>query len=100
MEIQAKLKFWSFVLALLVMLVAGWSGLKAICLPLFYLGFVGAIPMMLIEGVHGGGTRAEDIIGGVVFVSVNVIFYYFVFHWILARVFRMRREALGASRDS
>jgi hypothetical protein len=100
MDIQAKSKFWASILALLVTLVAGWSGLKAICLPLFYLGIVGAIPMILIEGVHGGGTRAQIIIGGVVFVSVNVIFYYFVLHWILARVFRMRREARGERRDS
>ena len=56
--------------------------------------------MALIEGVHGGGTRAEDIIGGFVFVSVNIMFYYFVFHWILTRVFRMRRETPGDSRDS
>jgi L-lactate permease len=100
MEIQAKLKFWSFLLALFVTLVAGWSGLKATWLPLFYLGIVGAIPMALIEGVHGGGTLAQDIAGGFVFVFVNVIFYYFVFRWILPRIFRMRREARGERRDS
>jgi hypothetical protein len=84
-----------------VTLVAGWSGLKGISVALFCLGIVGMIPMFLIEGVHGGGgTRAQSIIGGIVFVSVNVIFYYFVFRWILARVFRMRREARWESRDS
>jgi len=100
MEIQAKSKFWASILALLVTLVAGWSYLKGISVALFCLGIVGMIPTALIEGVHGGGTRAENIIGGIVFVSVNVMFYYFVFHWILARVFRMRREARGESRDS
>ena len=100
MEMQAKLKLWSFLLALFVTLVAGWSYLKGISFALFCLGFVGVYPMLLIEGVHGGGTRAQDIAGGFVFVFVNVIFYYFVFRWILPRVFRMHRETRGESRDS
>jgi len=45
--------------------------------------------MILIEGVHGGGTQASDIIGGVVFVVVNFVFYYLVLRWVLGRMFRM-----------
>jgi hypothetical protein len=97
MDRQVHLKLWSSLLALLLTLVAGWSGLKGFSFALFCLGIVGAIPMILIEGVHGGGTHLENMIGGVVFVVVNIMFYYFVLQWVLARMFRMRREAPGKS---
>ena len=87
MDRQVRLKFWSSFFALLLTLFAGWSGLKGISFSLFCLGIVGAIPMILIEGVHGGGSHAENIFGGVVFVIVNVLFYYFAFQWMLRRVF-------------
>lgn len=55
--------------------------------------------MILIEGVHGGGTHAENVIGGVVFVVVNVLFYYFLFQWVLGRMFN-RRVATIQNNDS
>jgi hypothetical protein len=98
MDRQAQLKLSSSFLALLLTLVAGWSALKGLSFALFCLGTVGAIPMILIEGVHGGGTHAENIIGGVAFVLVNFLFYYLVFRWVFARIFGMRRETRGRSR--
>ncbi len=89
MDRQKQLKLWSCFFAVALTLAAGWAGLKGTSLTLFYVGIVGAIPMILIEGVHGGGTHVENIIGGVVFVFVNVMFYYFVLKWILALIFRM-----------
>jgi hypothetical protein len=90
MDGQVRLKLWSASLAALLTSVAGWAGLKDIS-PLFYLGTVGAIPMILIEGAHGGGTHVENTIGGIVFAIVNVLFYYFIFHWLLGR----RLSSLG-----
>jgi hypothetical protein len=91
MDRRMQLKLWSSFLALALTSIAGWAGLKGFSFALFCLGIVGAIPMILIEGVHGGGTHAENIFGGVVFVLVNFIFYYFVLRWTLGRVFRIRR---------
>ena len=84
------LKVWSFLLAIALTIVAGWAALKDIN-PLFYLGTVGLIPTLLIEGVHGGGTHTQNLSGGIAFVVVNVLFYYFVLQWVLARIFGMRR---------
>jgi len=91
MDRQTQLKLWSSFFAVVLTLAAGWAGLKGISFALFCLGIVGAIPMILIEGVHGGGTHIENVVGGVVFVVVNVLFYYFVFNWILAKVFKVHR---------
>jgi len=86
-----RLRLWSGLLAVLLTVLAGWSALKDIS-PLFYLGTVGLIPTLLIEGVHGGGTHVQDMIGGAVFIVVNIVFYYFVFHWVLARASGMQHE--------
>jgi len=79
----------SLLLAIVLTVVAGWAALKGIN-PLFYLGTVGLIPTLLIEGVHGGGTHTQNVSGGVAFVVVNVLFYYFALRWVLAHIFRMR----------
>lgn len=100
MDRQVQLKLWSSFLALLLTLLAGWSGLKGTSFALFCLGIVGAIPMILIEGVHGGGTHVENIIGSVAFVFVNFMFYYVVLRWALARIFRMHRDTRRRNQDS
>jgi len=91
MDRLVKLNRWSAFSSIVLTLIAGWSGLKGFSFALFCLGIAGAIPMILIEGVHGGGTHGLDIIGGVVFVVVNFSFYYFVLRWVLGRMFRMTR---------
>ncbi len=53
--------------------------------------------MILIEGVHGGGAHLENVIGGIVFVVVNVLFYYLVFNWMFAKIFRADRRSRGDS---
>lgn len=89
-----KARLWAALLALLVAALAGWGGLSDAwpLTLLFFLGIVGAFPMMLIEGPHGAGTHVENIIGGTVFVLVNAAFYYFLFYWIFRIVFRLRRS--------
>ena len=98
MDRQVQVKYWASFLSLSLTLIAGWSGLKGISFALFCLGIVGAIPMILIEGVHGGGTHVENIIGGVVFVVVNILFYYFVLQWMLTRIFRKLQETRRGNR--
>jgi hypothetical protein len=89
MNRQTHLKLWSSFFAVLLTLATGWAALEHTSIVLFYIGIIGAIPMILIEGVHGGGTHTENLVGGVVFVVVNVVFYYFVFKWILAKMFKV-----------
>lgn len=95
MNHRLRLKLWSFSFAVVLTLAAGWAGLNHTSVVLFYMGIIGAIPMILIEGVHGGGTNTENVIGGAVFVVVNVVFYYLVFKWILAKMFKIDRGNLG-----
>jgi len=51
--------------------------------------------MILIEGVHGGGNHTQNMIGGGVFVIVNVVFYYFLLQWLLARIFGIPGQVRG-----
>jgi hypothetical protein len=97
MDRQTQLKLWSSLFAVVLTLAAGWAGLRHTSIVLFYMGIIGAIPMILIEGVHGGGTHNENVVGGVVFVVVNILFYYFVFNWMLAKIFKMDRGNRGSS---
>ena len=97
MDRRLRLKLWSLFFALMLTLAAGWAGLKHASVVLFCTGIVGAIPMILIEGVHGGGTHAQNVVGGVVFVAVNVFFYYWVFKWTLAKLLKVDRASSGTS---
>jgi hypothetical protein len=76
-------------LALRLTAIAGWAQLKDISPP-FNLGVAGAIPMILIEDVHGGGTHIENLIGGTVFVIVNVAFFYLLLHSALVKAIGSR----------
>ncbi len=97
MDRRKQLKVWSFSFAVVLTVAAGWAGLKHASIVLFFLGIIGAIPMILIEGVHGGGTHIENAIGGSVFVVVNVLFYFLVFNWVLAKIFKEGRESCDGS---
>lgn len=94
MDRKTQFRVWPFLSAVILTLIAGWSGFTGFSFALFCLGIVGAIPMILIESPHGG-THVENIIGGAAFVVVNVLFYYFVLNWVLARMFRARRGNQG-----
>jgi len=54
MDRQVKLKLSSALAAMILTLAAAWAGLKGTSILLFYVGIIGAIPMVLIEGVHRG----------------------------------------------
>jgi len=49
---------------------------------LFLVGLPGDIVMMLMTGVHGGGTYAANLIGGIAGVLVNIFFFYYLFSFI------------------
>jgi hypothetical protein len=60
--------------------VQGWIILKMApgllvntCL---YLGIVGAIPFLLLNGVHGDAEGPAGLVGGALFVIVNASVYY------------------------
>src|SRR5438445_722099 len=97
MNRSRQLKVWSLFFAVVLTLAAGWAALKHTSLVLFYMGIVGAVPMILTEGVHGGGTHAENMIGGTLFVVVNVLFYYLIFNWTLAKLLKIHRDDRGNS---
>jgi hypothetical protein len=82
------------VIAILITLLAGWSALRDID-PLFYLGLVGTIPLMLITGVHGGGTHVQNLIGGTLFAIVNFAFYYAVCSWLAKKWWGSERRKVS-----
>jgi hypothetical protein len=78
-------------IAIVITFIAGWAGIRDIR-PLFYLGFIGAVPMMLITGVHGGGTSLQNAIGYTVFVLANAAFYYYIVRWSIGCAIDGRRK--------
>jgi hypothetical protein len=42
-------------------------------------GFPGDVVMILMTGVHGGGTWGENLVGGIVAVVIDTVFFYWVF---------------------
>jgi hypothetical protein len=59
--------------------VSGWHFNHVL---LFSIGFPGDVVMVLMTGVHGGGTYAENLLGGVVCVLVNTVFFYYLFKFV------------------
>jgi hypothetical protein len=43
---------------------------------LMYFGVVGAIPFLLLNGVHGDSEGAAGIVGGILYVFTNGAVYY------------------------
>ncbi len=66
-----------FILSLGLALLCGWGTIHFID-NLFYLGIVGGMAFVLVNGVHGGN-EAQKIIGGFFYISVNTL----VFCWLL-----------------
>jgi hypothetical protein len=50
------------------------------------LGIIGAIPFILINGVHGDMEGAPGIVGGTLFILVNAATYYAIASFILKRI--------------
>ena len=72
-------KLTVFAFCVLVAVVQGWIVLKFHSiwgLGLLYLGVVGAIPFLMLNGVHGDVGGATGVIGGILFVLTNGAVYY------------------------
>jgi hypothetical protein len=82
---------WVFILCAVVVSCASVSAWRFDNLPLFLVGLPGDIVMMLMTGVHGGGTYTENLIAGIVCVIVNTIFFYYLFRFI-AWLFKRRAD--------
>ena len=68
-----------FGLCLLIAFVQGWIILKVYAswvLVLLYLGIIGAVPFLMLNGVHGDTEGAAGVIGGILYVLVNGAVYY------------------------
>ena len=56
----------------------GWIILKSVTFGSWFLRttFVGAIPFLMLNGVHGDSEGASGFVGGVLFLLVNAAVYY------------------------
>jgi hypothetical protein len=63
---------------------------------LLYLGVVGAIPFLLLNGVHGDAEGLMGIVGGILYVLTNGAIYYLIVNLIL----KLRRRRQRRSRSS
>jgi len=66
-----------------------------LCLGL--LGIVGAIPFMLLNGVHGDMEGVRGIVGSVLFVFVNAAVYYTISSYFLKRIKIRKQKKSSAS---
>jgi hypothetical protein len=73
---------------------AGWIGLKWYPFGIWfiYLGIAGAIPFLLLNGVHGDTEGVAGVVGGVLFVLVNAAVYYGIVIFVVKRI-RKRKKA-------
>ena len=55
---------------------------------LFFIGQVGVIPFLMVNGVHGDIEGAAGVVGGASFVLVNAAVYY----GIVVGILRLRRR--------
>ncbi len=74
-----------FALCVLASFLQGLIVLKvyAVGVWLLYFGIVGAIPFMLINGVHGDSEGSAGVVGGILYVLTNGAVYYFIVRAIL-----------------
>ena len=82
-----------FALCTLAAFVQGWVVLKfyALGVWLLYFGIVGAIPFLLLNGVHGDAGGLAGVVGGMLYVLTNGAVYYAIVT-LLLRLRRRRRE--------
>jgi hypothetical protein len=85
-SVPTKKTYGLMIAALALALLCGWGTLHFID-TFFYLGFPGAIAMMIVSGgPHGPNSHLQGVIGGVAFVIVNAVFYFFVFRFFVGRL--------------
>ena len=62
---------------------------------LLYFGIVGAIPFLLLNGVHGDAEGLAGIVGGILYVLTNGAVYYAILTlWLRRRRQRQERASI------
>jgi hypothetical protein len=85
-DLKTKRTWGLLLAALLISLLCGWGGLHFIA-PLFFLGFPGGVAMLIvIGGPHGPNSHAQGVLGGVVYVIVNAVFFDYVLRFFVRRL--------------
>ena len=84
-EFKSKTTAVLLIASLTTSLLCGWGTIHFITL-LTYLGFPGAIVMVMIVGVHGADNNMVRVIGSVFYVIANTITYYFIFRFCARRL--------------
>ena len=82
-----------FAFCVLLAFVQGWIVLKVYAswvVVLLYLGIIGAIPFLMLNGMHGDLEGAAGVVGGLLYVLVNGAVYYAIVE-LLLRLWRRRR---------
>jgi hypothetical protein len=87
-----------FTVCLLLAFVQGWIVLKvyAVGVWLLYFGIVGAIPFLLLNGVHGDAEGLPGIFGGILYVVTNGAVYYLI----VALILKLRKRRQERNRSS
>jgi len=88
-EIKKRATLFTGALALACISLSGLKFYSAFGLCLFMVGIVGGMAMIFITGPHGGGTHEQNVAGGIVFVIVNTVVFYFLIKLSL-RLFRRK----------
>jgi hypothetical protein len=75
--------------------VQGWIVLKFYALGtwLIYLGIVGAIPFLILNGVHGDAEGLAGVVGGILYVLTNGAVYYAIVALFIGLRRRRRQRA-------
>jgi hypothetical protein len=85
---QRKQKLVIFAIATAFALLSGW-GVIHLVRSLAYAGFAGFVGMVMVTGVH-----SDNVVGGIVFIIVNIATYYYfmrlaIYVWLAVRTKRL-----------
>ena len=71
-------KLTLFTVCVIASFVQGWIVLKvySVGVWLLFLGIVGSIPFLLLNGVHGDAEGIAGVVGGILYVLTNAATYY------------------------
>ncbi|HEY6445155.1 MAG TPA: hypothetical protein VIY53_01745 [Acidobacteriaceae bacterium] len=89
MSVPLSSRSFALVVAVIVACISAWGAIHFVS-PLFYLGFPGAMAMIVITGAHGG-TKVQEIIGRSLFLIVNAGVYYFLIRFCIQRLLTIYR---------
>ena len=91
-------KVTTFAICVVASVAQGWIVLKVYSVGawLLYFGIVGAIPFLLLNGVHGDAEGAAGVAGGILYVITNGAVYYGVIRLFL-RLYQRRKQKRSTS---